>query len=56
MQLIVLGIVLAGGWIYWKVHQPTPLFVGLLAGALVAIVNSIKVLNGFTFINPFVKA
>ncbi len=55
LQLTILGIVLFGFWIFWKVNQPAPLFGGLLAGGLLSIINSIKVVNGSPFINPFFK-
>lgn len=45
LQLTILGITLIGLWIYWKVNQPIPLFGGLLAGGLLSIINSIKVMN-----------
>lgn len=55
LQLTILGITLIGLWIYWKADQPIPLVGGLLAGGLLSIVNAIKVVNGTSFINPFVK-
>jgi transcriptional regulator with XRE-family HTH domain len=55
LQLTILGIILVGLWIYWKVNQPIPLFGGLLAGGLLSIINAIKVINNAPFINPFIK-
>jgi len=55
LQLIILWITLVGVWIYWKVSQPIPLFGGLVAGVLLSIYNTMMVLNGNTFINPFIK-
>ncbi len=56
MQLTILGITLVGLWILWKVGRPTPLYGGLLAGALISIVNAIKVFSGTSFINPFIQS
>ncbi len=56
LQLCIIGICLAGLWIYWKVDQITPLIGGLLAGGLLSIVNAINVMNCKNFINPFIKA
>lgn len=55
MQLCIFGISLAGLWIYWTTNQLTPFIGGLLVGGLVSIVNSINVMNGKAFINPFFK-
>lgn len=54
MQLCIWGICLAGLWIYWKTNQPLPFIIGLLIGALVAIMNAIFVTSGKPFINPFI--
>lgn len=56
LQLCILGICLAGLWIYWKVGQPIPFFGGLLVGALVSMMNAINVMKGKTYINPFFKS
>jgi transcriptional regulator with XRE-family HTH domain len=55
LQLMILGISFVGLWIYWKVNQPIPLIGGLLAGSLLTIINSIRVMNNEQFISPFVK-
>lgn len=55
MQLIVLVISLGGVWVYWMSNQPFPLIGGLLAGCLIAIMNSIFVMIGKPYLNPFVK-
>jgi hypothetical protein len=52
---MILGISFVGLWIYWKVNQPIPLIGGLLAGSLLTIINSIRVMNNEQFISPFVK-
>ena len=52
LQLIILGITIVGFGIYWKTNQPIPLFGGLLAGGLLSIINTMKVLNGEPYINP----
>ena len=46
LQLIVLGILLAGLWIYWRVDQPMPMFGALIANALVSVYNTIQVMSG----------
>lgn len=56
MQLCILGICLVGLWIYWNVNQPIPLIGGLLVGALISIANTIFVLIGKPYINPFIKS
>jgi transcriptional regulator with XRE-family HTH domain len=55
LQLILLGITIVGLWIYWKMNQPIPLFGGLVAGGLLSIINTVKVLNGESYINPLIK-
>lgn len=55
MQLCILGISLGGILIYCKVNQLTPLIGGLLIGGLVSIFNTINVMNGKKYINPFFK-
>ncbi len=45
-QLIVLGFILGGLWIYWKANQPTPLIGVLLISSLFSIFNTIKVMSG----------
>lgn len=55
MQLSILGISLGGLWIYWKVNQLIPLVGALLAGGLVSIFNTVNVMNGKSFLNPFIK-
>ena len=56
MQLCIWLICLAGLWIYWKVNQPIPLIGGLLVGSLISIMNTILVIVGKPFINPFIKS
>lgn len=56
MQLCIWAICLVSLWIYWKVNQPIPLVGGLLVGGLLAIMNTIFVLSGKTYINPFIKS
>ena len=56
MQLCILGISIGGLWIYWKVNQLTPFIGGLLVGGLVSIFNAINVMNGKTYINPFIMS
>ena len=55
MQLCIWLISLIGCWIYWKVNQPVPLIGGLLVGSLIAIMNTIFVIVGKPYINPFSK-
>lgn len=55
LQLIFLGISIVGFFIYWKMNQPIPLFGGLVAGSLLSIINTMKVLNGEAYINPLIK-
>jgi len=55
MQLCIWFISLAGLWIYWKTDIPIPLIGGLLLGGLVSVMNTIFVMNGKPFINPFIK-
>ncbi len=55
MQLCILIISLISLWIYWRVNQPIPLIGGLFAGALVSVINTISVMNGKPYINPFMK-
>jgi len=56
MQLCIWVISLFGLWIYWRVNQPTPIIGGLLVGGLISIMNSIFVMNGKPYINPFIKS
>ncbi len=56
MQLCIWVISLAGLWIYWKTNIPIPLIGGLLVGSLISIMNTIFVMNGKPFINPFIKS
>lgn len=56
MQLCILGICLGGLLVYWKMNQPTPFIVGLLVGGFISIINAISVMNGKTYINPFIKS
>lgn len=55
LQLCILGISLVGLWIFLKMNQLIPFIVGLLVGGLISIVNTINVMNGKAFINPFFK-
>lgn len=55
MQLCIWVISLAGLWIYWKTNIPIPLIGGLLVGVLISIMNSIFVMAGKPFLNPFIK-
>lgn len=55
LQLILLGISIVGLLIFWKMNQPIPLLGGLVAGALLSIINMMKVLNGESYINPLIK-
>jgi len=55
MQLCIWVISLAGLWIYWKTNIPIPLIGGLLFGGLISIMNSIFVMAGKSFLNPFIK-
>lgn len=51
-QLVVLGILIGCLWAYWKVNILTP-FVGvLIVNALLAIVNTLRVLNGEDYMHP----
>ena len=56
MQLCIWVISLAGLWIYWKTNIPIPLIGGLLVGSLIAIMNTIFVMTGKPYINPFIKS
>lgn len=56
LQLCIWVISLISLWIYWRVGQPLPFLIGLLIGALVSIMNTIFVLLGKPFINPFIKS
>lgn len=56
MQLCIWVISLAGLWIYWITNEPIPLIGGLLVGCLLSIVNTIFVMTGKPFINPFIKS
>ena len=53
MQLCILVISLLGLWIYWKANQPIPFIGGLLVGGLISILNTISVMHGSSYINPF---
>lgn len=53
-QLIFLGIMLGGLWVYWKVNQPTPFFGAMLVNSLMSIFNAINVMNGKPY-HPFFK-
>ncbi len=55
LQLILLCICVVSIWIYWKVNQPIPLFGGLVAGGLLSIINTMRVFNGESYINPLLK-
>lgn len=56
MQLCILVISLFGLWIYWKTNQPIPFVGGLLVGGLISIMNTISVMHGSSYINPFIKS
>jgi transcriptional regulator with XRE-family HTH domain len=56
MQLCIWVISLAGIWIYWKTNIPIPLIGGLLVGGLISIMNTIFVMTGKPYINPFIKS
>ena len=56
MQLSILGICLFGLWIYWKTNILIPLIGGLLIGGLISIMNTIFVMTGKPYINPFIKS
>lgn len=56
MQLCILGISLGGLWVYWKINMLTPFIGGLLVGALFSIFNALNIMNGKSFINPFIKS
>lgn len=56
MQLCIWVISLAGLWIYWKTNILIPLIVGLLVGVLISIMNTIFVMTGKPYINPFIKS
>jgi transcriptional regulator with XRE-family HTH domain len=56
MQFCIWIISLIGLWIYWKVNQPIPVIIGLLLGALVAVMNAAMVISDKDFINPFIKS
>jgi transcriptional regulator with XRE-family HTH domain len=56
MQLCIWVLSLAGLWIYWKTNIPIPLIGGLLVGGLISIMNTIFVMTGKPYINPFIKS
>lgn len=56
MQLCILAICLAGLWIFWITNIPIPLIGGFLFGGLISIMNSIFVITGKPYINPFIKS
>ena len=56
MQLCIWVISLVGLWIYWKTNIPVPLIGVLFVGGLISIMNTIFVLNGKPYINPFIKS
>lgn len=56
MQLCILVICLFGLWIYWTANQPVPFVGGLLVGGLISIMNTISVMHGNSYINPFIKS
>ncbi len=56
LQLIIWVISFVGLWIYWRVNQPIPLISGLLAGGLISVMNTIFVITGKPYINPFIKS
>jgi len=51
-QLMIFGIILGCLWIYWKVNILTPLIGVLLANALFTLMNTLRVMNGETFMHP----
>jgi len=56
MQLCIWVISFAGLWIYWKTNILIPLIGGLLIGGLISIMNTIFVMTGKPYINPFIKS
>ena len=56
MQLCSWVISFAGLWIYWKTNILIPLIGGLLIGGLISIMNTIFVMTGKPYINPFIKS
>lgn len=56
MQLCIWVISLGGLWIYWKTNIPIPLIGSLLVGGLISIMNTIFVMTGKPYINPFIKS
>ena len=56
MQLCIWVISFAGLWIYWKMNILIPLIGGLLIGGLISIMNTIFVMTGKPYINPFIKS
>ena len=55
MQLCIWLISLANLWVYWKTNITIPLIGGLLVGCLISIMNTIFVMIGKQYINPFIK-
>lgn len=45
-QLMVWVGIIAGLWIYWRAQVPIPLIMIFLVNAVIAIVNTVKVLSG----------
>jgi len=56
MQLCIWVISLAGLWIYLKTNIPIPLIGGLLVGVIISVMNTIFVLTGKPYINPFINS
>ncbi len=55
-QLLILGVLLGCLWVYWKANITTPLLGVLLVNSLLSITNTIKVMNGESYIpSPFGK-
>lgn len=56
MQLCIWVICLVGLWIYWKTNISIPFIGGLLVSCLISIMNTLFVMNGKPYINPFIKS